>query len=49
MSVKTVHLAVFDILADWEPGYAVAAINDPQYQRNAGHSGCDRSRSTASP
>ncbi len=28
----TVHLFVFDTLADWEPGYAVAGINDPAFQ-----------------
>lgn len=32
----TVHLAVYDTLADWEAGYAVAHVNDPQFQRNAG-------------
>ena len=36
MTVKTVHLAVFDTLADWEPALAVAAVNDPQYQREPG-------------
>ncbi len=36
MNVKTVHLAVFDTLADWEPGYAIAAVNDSQYQRDPG-------------
>ena len=25
----TVHLAVYDTFADWEPGYAVAAVNKP--------------------
>lgn len=32
MTRQTVHLAVYDTLADWEYGYAVSAINDPQYQ-----------------
>ncbi len=27
-----VHLFVFDTLADWEPGYAVAGINNPRFQ-----------------
>jgi putative intracellular protease/amidase len=31
-----VHLAVYDSLADWETGHAVAHINDPQYQREPG-------------
>jgi len=30
---STVHLAVYDSLADWETGFAVAHLNDPQYQR----------------
>jgi putative intracellular protease/amidase len=34
--LSTVHLAVYDTLSDWETGYAVAAINDPQYQREPG-------------
>lgn len=32
----TVHLFVFDTLADWEPGYAVAGINDPNFQLQPG-------------
>jgi putative intracellular protease/amidase len=32
----TVHLAVYDSLADWEAGLAVAAVNDPQFQRAPG-------------
>ena len=32
----TVHLFVFDTLADWEPGYAVAGINNPAYQVQPG-------------
>ncbi len=34
--METVHLFVFDTLADWEPGYAIAAINNPQFQRVPG-------------
>ncbi len=34
--MKTVHLFVFDSLADWEAGYAVAGINNPQFQINPG-------------
>ncbi|CAA9554984.1 MAG: ThiJ/PfpI family protein [uncultured Thermoleophilia bacterium] len=33
---STVHLAVYDTLADWEAGYAVAHINDPGFQREPG-------------
>jgi putative intracellular protease/amidase len=33
---QDVHLLVFDSLSDWEPGYAVAGINSPQFQRNPG-------------
>lgn len=33
---QAVHLFVFDSLSDWEPGYAVAGINTPQYQREPG-------------
>ena len=35
MKPKTVYLFVFDTLADWEYGYAVAGINNPQFQKNA--------------
>ncbi|MBP2159656.1 MULTISPECIES: type 1 glutamine amidotransferase family protein [Asticcacaulis] len=33
---ETVYLYVFDTLADWEPGYAIANINDPTYQKSPG-------------
>jgi putative intracellular protease/amidase len=36
MDVKTVHVAVYDTLADWEVGYAIAQINTPDYQRHPG-------------
>lgn len=36
MRQQTVHLAVYDALADWEYGYAVAGVNDPQFQREPG-------------
>jgi putative intracellular protease/amidase len=36
MQSQTVHLFVFDSLADWEPGYAVAGINNPAYQTQPG-------------
>jgi putative intracellular protease/amidase len=31
-SKRNVHLFVFDTMADWEAAYAVAAINNPQFQ-----------------
>jgi putative intracellular protease/amidase len=34
--MKTVHLFVFDTLSDWEPGFAIAGINNPQFQRRPG-------------
>jgi len=33
---QDVHLFVFDSLSDWEPGYAVAGVNNPQFQLNPG-------------
>lgn len=39
MVQQTVHLYVFDTLADWEPGYAVAGINDPESQLRPGRYG----------
>lgn len=36
MTQQTVHLAVYDTMADWEYGYAVAGINDPQFQKEPG-------------
>jgi putative intracellular protease/amidase len=32
MRTSTVHLFVFDGMADWEAAYAIAAINNPQFQ-----------------
>ncbi|HEY0856073.1 MAG TPA: type 1 glutamine amidotransferase family protein [Albitalea sp.] len=32
----TVHLYVFDGYADWEPAFALAGINNPQFQREPG-------------
>jgi putative intracellular protease/amidase len=34
--MKTVDLFVFDTLSDWEPGFAIAGINNPQFQREPG-------------
>ena len=36
MSLETVHLAVYDGLADWEVGFAIAHIRDPQWQHSPG-------------
>lgn len=36
MKQQDVHLFVFDSLSDWEAGYAVAGINNPQFQLNPG-------------
>jgi putative intracellular protease/amidase len=36
MKQQDVHLFVFDSLSDWEAGYAIAGINNPQFQRNPG-------------
>jgi hypothetical protein len=43
MEHRGVHLFVFDSLSDWEYGYAVAGINNPQFQRHS--TACGRSRS----
>jgi putative intracellular protease/amidase len=36
MTTSTVHLAVYDTLADWETGYATAHIAQPSWQREPG-------------
>lgn len=36
MEQQTVHLFVLDTMSDWEPGYAVAGINQPAFQLNPG-------------
>jgi putative intracellular protease/amidase len=36
MAVSTVHLAVYDTLADWEPGFATAHIARPLWHREPG-------------
>jgi putative intracellular protease/amidase len=36
MRQETVHVFVFDTLSDWEPGYAVAGINNPMFQSQPG-------------
>jgi putative intracellular protease/amidase len=37
MEPQDVHLFIFDSLSDWEPGFAIAGINNPQFQRNPGN------------
>ena len=36
MRQQFVHLFVFDSMADWEPAFAIAAINNPQFQQTPG-------------
>ncbi len=36
MKQQDVHLFVFDGLSDWEASYAIAGINNPQFQKNPG-------------
>jgi putative intracellular protease/amidase len=36
MKPQTVHLFVYDTMADWEPGYAITGINNPEFQSNPG-------------
>jgi putative intracellular protease/amidase len=36
MKKSTVHLLVFDTMSDWEYGYLVAGINNPQFQKTPG-------------
>ena len=36
MKQQTVHLFVFDTLADWEPGFAIAGLNGPDFQTHPG-------------
>jgi putative intracellular protease/amidase len=36
MRGNAVHLFVFDTMADWEAAFAIAAINNPQFQRVPG-------------
>jgi putative intracellular protease/amidase len=36
METKSVHLFVFNSMADWEPAFAIAGINNPQFQREPG-------------
>jgi putative intracellular protease/amidase len=36
MKVSTVHLFVFGTMSDWEYGYVIAGINNPQFQKLPG-------------
>jgi putative intracellular protease/amidase len=36
MTRRNVHLFVFDSMADWEASFAIAGINNPQFQRESG-------------
>jgi putative intracellular protease/amidase len=36
MIEQTVHLYVFDTLADWEPSFAIAGLNNPDFQAQPG-------------
>ena len=36
MRPQEVHLFVFDNLSDWEASYAIAGINNPQFQKKSG-------------
>jgi putative intracellular protease/amidase len=37
MNKQDVHLYVFNSLSDWEASYAIAGINNPQFQKNPGN------------
>jgi putative intracellular protease/amidase len=36
MKHSTVHLFIFDTMSDWEYGYAIAGVNNPQFQSAPG-------------
>lgn len=36
MKAQVVHLFIFETLADWEPGFAIAGINKPAFQTQPG-------------
>ena len=36
MKQQTVHMFVFDTLADWEPGFAIAGLNNPAFHARPG-------------
>jgi putative intracellular protease/amidase len=49
MDVQTVHLFVFNGLADWEPAFAIAGINNPRFQREPGRFRVATVGTTANP
>jgi putative intracellular protease/amidase len=49
MEQRTVHLFVLDTLADWETGFAIAGINNPEYQKNPGAYGVKTVGATRDP
>jgi hypothetical protein len=49
MTSSTVHVAVFDTLADWETGYATAHIVRPSWQREPGRYGVTTVGPTRAP
>lgn len=36
MTRETIHLAIYDTMADWEAGYVVAHLNSPEFQKMPG-------------
>lgn len=36
MTRETIHLAIYDTMADWEVGYVVAHLNSPEFQKTPG-------------
>ncbi len=46
---RAVHLLVFDTLADWEPGFVVAGINNPDGQKSPGRYSVRTVAATADP
>lgn len=36
MTKETVHLAIYDTMADWEVGYVIAHLNSPEFQKKPG-------------
>lgn len=46
---ELVHVYVFDTLADWEAGYAMAGINDPEFQSQPGRYAIQTVGLTAKP
>ena len=49
MGQQLVHLFVFDSMADWEPAFAIAGINNPRFQRNPWPLPCGHRRRNQRP